>query len=65
MNDGTLLVTTGNRTVDQALRAAVEAFEAAFPDRIRGYYLEGSYADGTGLATSDADVVIVFVGPCA
>jgi hypothetical protein len=35
-------------------------FETAFPGRIRSCYVEGSYADGTELATSDIDLVIVF-----
>ena len=46
--------------VDQALREAVDAFEAAFPGRVRGYYVEGSHADRTGVASSDLDLTIVF-----
>lgn len=46
--------------MDAALRATVAAFEDAFPGRVRGYYVDGSRADGTGLPTSDLDLTIVF-----
>ena len=46
--------------VDRDLRQAVDAFEVAFPGRVRGYYVEGSYADQTGVASSDLDLTIVF-----
>lgn len=54
------LVPTGDPRVDATLRATVSAFEAAFPGRVRGYYVDGSHADGTGLPTSDLDLNIVF-----
>jgi hypothetical protein len=56
-----LTESTGNATVDQVLRDTVDVFEAAFPGRVRGYYVEGSYAGATGVATSDVDLSIVFV----
>jgi predicted nucleotidyltransferase len=46
--------------VDDTLRATVAAFEATFPGRVRGYYVQGSRADGSGLSTSDLDLCIVF-----
>ncbi len=46
--------------VDRALREAVDAFEAAFPGRVRGYYVEGSHADRTGVTSSDLDLTVVF-----
>ena len=46
--------------LDRALRDAVDAFEAAFPGRVRGYYVEGSHADRTGVTSSDLDLTIVF-----
>ena len=51
---------TGSPAGDEVARSVIAAFEAAFPGRVRGYYLEGSYADGTGIATSDLDLVTVF-----
>lgn len=46
--------------VERALQGLVEIFEQAFPNRIRGYYLEGSYANRTALTTSDIDLIILF-----
>jgi len=46
--------------VDELLRNLIKDFEAAFPGRIRGYYLLGSYANGTAIETSDLDVSVVF-----
>jgi predicted nucleotidyltransferase len=45
-----------------AIQAVVEAYERTFPGRIAGYYVEGSYADGTQLPTSDIDLAIIFYG---
>jgi Nucleotidyltransferase domain len=57
-----LLLATGDERVDTLLGGIVAAFDAAFPARIAGYYVLGSYADGTRLATSDLDLTIVFRG---
>ncbi|HYN89440.1 MAG TPA: nucleotidyltransferase domain-containing protein, partial [Ardenticatenaceae bacterium] len=57
-----LLQSTGNGRADDILRGAIGVLEAVFPDRIRGYYLVGSYADGSYVATSDLDVVPIFKG---
>lgn len=54
------LTPTGNAVVDRILGGLVGVFEIAFPDRIRSYYIEGSQADQTGLATSDIDINILF-----
>lgn len=51
---------TGDARADAVLRVVVEAFERAFPNRIRGYYLHGSQAEGDGVPTSDLDLVILF-----
>ncbi len=51
---------TGDERVDALLRATLTTFEAAFPRRVRGYYLLGSAADGTSVSTSDVDLVILF-----
>ena len=57
-----LLTTTGDPGADAVLRGLVGAFESAFPGRVRAYYLTGSHADGTAVATSDLDVGVLFVG---
>ena len=49
-----LLTSTGQRSVDGILRGVVGLFEAVFPDRVRGYYLGGSYADGTAVPASSS-----------
>jgi hypothetical protein len=54
------LLVTGDDTADVLLHALVAAFDSAFPGRIAGYYLLGSYADGTRLATSDLDLTVIF-----
>lgn len=62
MCDIELLAPTGNQQVDQILRGVVEIFETIFPDRIRGYYIIGSYADGTAISdVSDIDGFILFM----
>ena len=61
MSEIELLAQTGDSQVDQALRGLVGIFETIFPGRIRGYYIIGSYADGTAIPTaSDVDGFIVF-----
>ncbi|HEY7831966.1 MAG TPA: nucleotidyltransferase domain-containing protein [Ktedonobacterales bacterium] len=55
-----LAATTGDARADLVLRGVVHTFEAAFPERVRGYYLHGSHAEGGGLPTSDLDLYILF-----
>jgi hypothetical protein len=57
-----LLRSTGSPAADEALRLLIGSFERALPGRARGYYLEGSYADATSIATSDLDLIIVLRG---
>lgn len=57
-----LLHSTGQAQADRALQGVVTLFESVFPQRIVGYYIEGSYADQTAVATSDLDLTIVFYG---
>ena len=40
---------TGDEKVDEILRGCIGLFEAAVPGRVAGYYLAGSYADGTSV----------------
>jgi hypothetical protein len=46
--------------IKQTLDQVIHRFEESFPGRIRGYYLHGSLADDTAVATSDIDVTILF-----
>ena len=60
-----MLLSSGQERVDQVLQAIIRRFETAFPGRVSGYYVEGSYANGTGIATSDLDLSIIFRGQFA
>ncbi|HEU5199151.1 MAG TPA: nucleotidyltransferase domain-containing protein [Ktedonobacterales bacterium] len=51
---------TSNTRIDHVLQEALARLEAAFPGRIRACYIEGSYAVGIALTTSDLDLTIVF-----
>jgi hypothetical protein len=62
MRDVELTFKTNNTQVDQVLAGMVGILEMMFPERIRGYYLGGSYASGTAVATSDIDGEIMFKG---
>ncbi|MEO7910884.1 MAG: nucleotidyltransferase domain-containing protein, partial [Roseiflexaceae bacterium] len=55
-----LSTSSGSQPADNALRGLVGVFELHFPGRIRAYYVEGSYADRTAIATSDIDLVLIF-----
>lgn len=58
----TLINSTDNAKVDALIRGVIGILEMMFPQRIRGYYLVGSYADGNYVPTSDLDVVPIFIG---
>ncbi len=58
----TLKDTTGNADIDEMLTGVITVYEAAFPNRIRGYYLVGSYGDNTPVSTSDIDLEIIVKG---
>ncbi len=49
-----------NNLVDAALQNVIQAFETNFSQRIRAYYVEGSYADASNVTTSDLDVLLIF-----
>ncbi|HET8912381.1 MAG TPA: nucleotidyltransferase domain-containing protein, partial [Ktedonobacteraceae bacterium] len=52
--------TLGYAQIDSIVKEVVQVYEDTFPGEIAAYYVEGSYADHTSLATSDIDLVIVF-----
>src|SRR5262249_23067547 len=51
---------TGNDRADSILQGVIGIWEAAFPGSVRGYYLYGSYANGTAEPGSDLDLTILF-----
>ncbi|NKB66760.1 MAG: hypothetical protein GKR89_06855 [Candidatus Latescibacteria bacterium] len=53
---------TADPRVNAILQGVVGVFEHYFPERIHGYYLVGSYANGTAVAASDIDIHPVFKG---
>jgi hypothetical protein len=60
MNPIHLNFSTGNQQIDHAIQGIVGIFEAAFPQRIRSYYLVGSYVDGSATPFSDIDIRVIF-----
>jgi hypothetical protein len=58
----TLVASSDDPRVDAFLRRFVRAAEAAAPGRVGGYYLIGSYADGSAVAVSDLDLVVLVRG---
>lgn len=60
MNTISLQNTTGNQRVDNILCGLITIYETLFPERIRGYYLMGSYTDASAGAISDIDMSIIF-----
>ena len=54
-----LETSTGNRQVDEILCGTISLLEVFFLERMKGYYLFGSYADGSSRATSDLDLCLV------
>lgn len=53
---------TGSRQIDEVIQGIIGIFETAFPNRIRSYYLVGSYVDGSATPFSDIDIRIIFKG---
>jgi len=49
-----------NKLANLMVQNVIETFEAQFPERIRAYYIEGSYADANNVISSDLDVLLVF-----
>ncbi len=59
MEPFTLSTSTGNQQVDEILRGTIGILETVFPERIRAYYLHGSFANETGISTSDIDLFLI------
>ncbi len=62
MNEIVLLYSTRNSRIDHILKAIIGYCELLFPKRIRGYYLQGSYATGDATSVSDVDMTLLFRG---
>ena len=58
--DITLSNSTNDPRINAVLKGITGIFEHFFSDRIRGYYVVGSYANGTAVSTSDVDVHPLF-----
>ncbi|MCU0533170.1 MAG: hypothetical protein MUD14_04645 [Hydrococcus sp. Prado102] len=56
----TLDYSTKNPKIDRILQGTIGIFEQVFPDRIRGYYLRGSYGNGSNIPNSDLDLYAIF-----
>ena len=54
-----LVHSTGNERIDECLSAVITIIEALFPQRIRAYYVLGSYADRNAVPGSDVDLFVV------
>ena len=62
MESVTLLASTGSQQIDDILRGAIGILEITFPERIKAYYLHGSFFDDTAIPTSDIDLFLVTQG---
>ncbi len=60
MQEISLLASLGVPDADAAVQELIRVYEESFPEQIVCYYIEGSYADHSYLATSDIDLTIVF-----
>lgn len=56
----TLLESTGAPAADRLLQGVIGILEQAFPNRVRGYFVRGSYATATSTQGSDLDMFVVF-----
>jgi len=53
---------TNDPKADNILQGIVGIYETVFPNRIRGYYVLGSYANRAAIPLSDLDLAILFKG---
>jgi predicted nucleotidyltransferase len=59
----TLEQSTGDMQIDALLIEIISEYEAELPGCVSGYYVIGSYADGSGVGSSDLDLHLV-LGDC-
>ena len=62
MSKISVLFSTGSSRIDQIICGSIGILETLFPNRIRAYYLVGSYTDGGYTSNSDIDIVPLFKG---
>ena len=55
-----LLHSTGTEQADALLSSFIDLCEMTFPERIRCYFLLGSYSDGSAVEDSDIDMGVLF-----
>jgi hypothetical protein len=65
MSNLTLIGSTGVQQIDSTLLAIVRAFEQAFPNRVRAYYLIGSHVERSAVPLSDIDCFVIFANQFA
>ena len=56
----TLAYLTEHPKINQILQGVIGVFEKVFLQRIRGYYLEGSFGNGSTVTNSDLDMYVIF-----
>jgi hypothetical protein len=56
-----LRASSGNEQIDQITVGVITIFETHFPDRISGYYFQGSCAGQATTSLSDIDLHVVFI----
>jgi hypothetical protein len=60
MNAVVLTTSTAVPLIDRILQTIIGTYEEAFPNRVRSYYLIGSYVEHTAVPLSDIDCFVIF-----
>ena len=53
---------TGHPKIDEIIQGIIGLTELIFPEQTRGYYLTGSYGNGSAVPSSDLDLCVIFKG---